>query len=402
MAVPKLRFKGFEGEWEERKLGEIAEIKDSARISNEFWITKGIPYLRSSDLVNEDLKGELFISKETYDKYALKTGAPQKDDVLFTSGGKVGVVYHKEDNSHVYVQGGAILYVRTSTSENLDGSFLSVFFSSPKMKKYMENASVGGTIKHFTLKPANATPIIFPSIKEQQKIGSFFKKFYEKIKLQQEKIDLLKEQKKGFMEKIFSQELRFKDGDGQEFPKWTTNILTHFALVNPKSEELKPEFRYIDLEAVADGELLSTQVISKHSAPSRAQRVVRKGDILYQTVRPYQKNNLLYNHDFSDQVVASTGYAQIKAKENTDSAFLYQLMNTEKFTCFVLQRCTGTSYPAINSSDLGEIEIQMPVLKEQQKIAIFLSKFDEKITNERNKLENLYHQKHAFMQLMFS
>lgn len=52
-----------------------------------------------------------------------KTGAPQKDDVLFTSGGKVGVVYHKKDESPVYVQGGAVLYVKTSTSNLLDGSF---------------------------------------------------------------------------------------------------------------------------------------------------------------------------------------------------------------------------------------------------------------------------------------
>ena len=203
--IPAIRFKGFTDAWEQRKLGDIADIKDSARISNELWVENGIPYLRSSDLVNGELNGELFISKETYEGYASKTGAPQKDDVLFTSGGKVGVVYHKKDESPVYVQGGAVLYVKTSTSNLLDGSFLSIYFGSPRMQTYMDIASSGGTIKHFTLKPANASPIIFPGLSEQQKIGAFFKELDKTIALHQRKLTLLKQLKQTYLQALFPQ-----------------------------------------------------------------------------------------------------------------------------------------------------------------------------------------------------
>ena len=218
--IPAIRFKGFTDAWEQRKLGDIADIKDSARISNELWVENGIPYLRSSDLVNGELNGELFISKETYEGYASKTGAPQKDDVLFTSGGKVGVVYHKKDESPVYVQGGAVLYVKTSTSNLLDGSFLSIYFGSPRMQTYMDIASSGGTIKHFTLKTANGTPIKFPGLSGQQKIGAFFKELDKTIALHQRQLDNYKQLKKSMKQKIFDQKLRFKDADGNDYPKW--------------------------------------------------------------------------------------------------------------------------------------------------------------------------------------
>lgn len=397
MVVPKLRFPEFKNNWNTYLLSErVNEIIGGGTPStkNKSYWNGNIPWFSSSDVQINKLFNPIptrFISKEAVTNSA--TSIIPQDSISIVSRvgvGKLAFIQHD--------------YCTSQDFQSLVGFKDRPIFLSYLLQKELIKLSMmtqGTSIKGITKVELANLKINVPSISEQNKIEKLLISLDKKIQLQQEKIDLLKEQKKGFMQKIFSQEFRFKDEDGQDFPKWTTNILTHFALVNPKSEELSPEFRYIDLEAVADGELLSTQVISKHSAPSRAQRVVRKGDILYQTVRPYQKNNLLYTHDFNEQVVASTGYAQIKAKENTDSAFLYQLMNTEKFTYFVLQRCTGTSYPAINSSDLGEIEIQMPVLKEQQKIAIFLSKVDKKITIERNKLKILHHQKQAFMQQIF-
>ena len=398
MNVPKLRFKEFDGEWKPQKLENFIQFFSGLTYSPDDVLNSGgTLVLRSSNIqsgsiVNAD---NVYVKSEVVNSENVLKG----DIVVVVRNGSRNLIGKhaqvKEDMPDTVI--GAFMTGLRSDEPN----FLNILLDTKQFQKEIHK-NLGATINQITTGAFKRMSfVISDSIGEQKKIGSFFSTIDKKIQLQQEKIDLLKEQKKGFMQKIFSQELRFKDEDEQDFPKWTTNILTHFALVNPKSEELSPEFRYIDLEAVVDGELLSTQVISKQSAPSRAQRVVRKGDILYQTVRPYQKNNLLYNHDFSEQVVASTGYAQIKAKENTDSAFLYQLMNTEKFTYYVLQRCTGTSYPAINSSDLGEIEIQMPVLKEQQKIAVFLSKVDKKVAIERNKLKTLQHQKQAFMQQMF-
>ena len=84
--VPELRFKGFTDEWEQRKLGDLAEIKDSARIPNIKWQKEGVPYLRSSDLSSEHIKDGLFLSLADYMKYDKITGSPKKGVVVIRAG----------------------------------------------------------------------------------------------------------------------------------------------------------------------------------------------------------------------------------------------------------------------------------------------------------------------------
>ncbi len=201
--VPELRFAGFADDWEQRKLGDLAEIKDSARIPNIKWQKEGVPYLRSSDLSSEHIKDGLFLSLADYIKYDKITGSPKKGDLIFASGGDIGLAIYKYDSLPIYVQGGSILYVKTSKCENLDGLFLKYSFASPKVKKYIRNASTGTSLKHFVLKPANALPISYPDLIEQEKIGSLLMQMDRTITLHQRKLDLLKEQKKGFLQRMF-------------------------------------------------------------------------------------------------------------------------------------------------------------------------------------------------------
>ena len=196
------------------------------------------------------------------------------------------------------------------------------------------------------------------------------------------------------MNKVCIPKLRFSGFEGE----WEKSVLNKFASLNPKNLSLPESFIYIDLESVTDGHLIKENVISKNEAPSRAQRVLKQKDILYQTVRPYQKNNLYFNK--VGDYVASTGYAQIRTKNDTQ--FLFQFLHTEKFVANVMLRCTGTSYPAINSTDLSSIEISFPSLPEQQKIASFLSSVDEKIQQLSRKKELLEQYKKGVMQQLFS
>lgn len=175
--------------------------------------------------------------------------------------------------------------------------------------------------------------------------------------------------------------------------------LKKIATFNPKSEELPESFIYIDLESVKNGLLSKEERINKSEAPSRAQRLLRKDDIIYQTVRPYQKNNYFFDKNANDYV-ASTGYAQIRTKQVSE--YLYQYLHTEKFVNKVLVRCTGTSYPAINSTDLSKISINIPNITEQQKIASFLSDIDDKITKLTKKRDLLEQYKKGIMQKIFS
>ena len=185
--VPKFKFSGFTDDWEQRKLGELAEIKDSARIPNAEWSDFGVPYIRASDITNKDASGVLFISNERYEFYKNKTGAPIKGDVLFNGGGEIGKTMLNSSDSPIYVQGGAVLYARTSISDNLEGQYLKTYFETPNAQHYFETASAGGTMKHFTLKPSQEMPIKLPQMKEQKKIGSFFSELDTLITLHQSK-----------------------------------------------------------------------------------------------------------------------------------------------------------------------------------------------------------------------
>ena len=192
--------------------------------------------------------------------------------------------------------------------------------------------------------------------------------------------------------------LRFKDDAGKDYPGWGEKHIQNICEINPSSDSLPNNFTYIDLESVYQGSLIKENKVSKSSAPSRAQRILKMNDVLFQTVRPYQQNNLFF--DLKGDYVASTGYAQLRAE--TSSLFLYFLLHGQKFARTVLTRCTGTSYPAINSNDIGTIKVYVPVEKEQQKIAAFLSAVDTKIEQLNRKKSLLAQYKKGMMQKLFS
>jgi len=200
---PEIRFEGFTDDWEQRKLGEVCEIKDSARIPNSEWSESGVPYIRASDVTNENTDGVLFISQERYEFYKNRTGAPTKDDVLFNGGGEIGKSLLITDEKPIYVQGGAVLYAQTSKSRELVGQYLKTYFETTNAKSYIDAASAGGTMRHFTLKPSQIMRILMPSVEEQEKIGEYFANLDQLITLHQRKCEKLKELKKFMLQNMF-------------------------------------------------------------------------------------------------------------------------------------------------------------------------------------------------------
>ena len=179
---------------------------------------------------------------------------------------------------------------------------------------------------------------------------------------------------------------------------WEQRKLGEIAEFNPKSD-LPDEFEYVDLESVVGTEMVFHRTENKASAPSRAQRVAKTGDVFFQTVRPYQRNNYLFSMPYENYVF-STGYAQMRPKIN--AAFLMCFLQTESFVQNVLDNCTGTSYPAINSSDLSNLKISLPILKsEQSKIGELISNLDHLITLHQRKLNGLKNVKKAMLEKMF-
>ena len=179
---------------------------------------------------------------------------------------------------------------------------------------------------------------------------------------------------------------------------WEQRKLGEIAEFNPKSD-LPDEFEYVDLESVVGTEMVFHRTENKASAPSRAQRVAKTGDVFFQTVRPYQRNNYLFSMPYENYVF-STGYAQMRPKIN--AAFLMCFLQTESFVQNVLDNCTGTSYPAINSSDLSNLKISLPILKsEQSKIGKLISNLDRLITLHQRKCDQTKELKKFMLQKMF-
>ena len=157
------------------------------------------------------------------------------------------------------------------------------------------------------------------------------------------------------------------------------------------------------MEAVEKGELRKIQEILQEEAPSRAQRVINNNDILFQCVRPYQKNNYIHKEPNTSmtQWVASTGYAQIRTTESPN--YIYHLLNTDGFNRKVMVRCTGSSYPAINSEDLSTIHFYLSTDKNEQcKIARLLDLLDERIATQNKIIEDLKKLKSAIIEKLYS
>ena len=169
---------------------------------------------------------------------------------------------------------------------------------------------------------------------------------------------------------------------------WKVKNLEQICSINPKSGKVPEQFVYIDLESIEKGILKKKSIICRDNAPSRAQRVVKHGDVLYQCVRPYQNNHFIFStNDELEKYVASTGFAQLRNADNP--YFLFYSIQTPRFTNDVLNRCTGSNYPAINSTDLSSIQIGVPTLREQEKISSMLCLLDERIETQRRLIDKL-------------
>ena len=291
------------------------------------------------------------------------------------------------------------------------GEMISVFNTdnNPLFTATMFNATLqnefamrveGGSVTNLYFEKLKNIDVSFPSIREQEMIAAYFENIDNLITLHQRKCDETKKLKKFMLQKMFPKkdakkpEIRFAGFTND----WEQRKLNEVAEFNPKSE-LPDEFEYVDLESVVGTEMISHRTETKDSAPSRAQRLAQPGDVFFQTVRPYQKNNYLFSK-LDNNYVFSTGYAQMRP--NIDTAFLMSFLQTDSFVKIVLDNCTGTSYPAINSSDLSNLEISLPKsFEEQKKVGKTIISIDNLITLHQRKCDELKEFKKYMLQNMF-
>lgn len=259
---------------------------------------------------------------------------------------------------------------------DIDTTYLEYFFKCGYWHSFMNfNGDSGARSDRFSIRDNVffQMPIPIPDIDEQRKIGELLTCLDNLITLHQREC------------------ISFTGSAGRLIltankkritSSWEQRKLGELALFNPK-DELPQTFEYVDLESVVGTEMLSHRTEVKSSAPSRAQRLAHTGDLFYQTVRPYQKNNYLFEKP-DNNYVFSTGYAQMRPY--VDGYFLLSLVQSERFVKVVLDNCTGTSYPAINANDLAEIEVAAPSDEsEARKIGTIFRSIDNLITLHQRK-----------------
>ena len=388
--VPRIRFKGFEEDWEQRKLGEcfterIESMPDGELIS--VTINDGVK--KFSELGRHDNSND---DKSKYKKVCI-------GDIAYNSmrmwQGASGYSYYNGIVSPAYTV--------LSANYNVNSKFIAYQFKLPKMIHTFKINSQGITSDNWNLKfPVLSYIEIYISkqIEEQSKIAVFLESLDHLITLHQRKLEKLKIIKKSMLENLFPK-------NGEKTPRirfsgftedWEQRKLGEVAIFNPKSG-LPDVFEYVDLESVVGTEMLSHSTETVKSAPSRAQRLASKGDIFYQTVRPYQKNNYLFEKDDRNYVF-STGYAQMRPLMN--GKFLFYLIQNDNFVKVVLDNCTGTSYPAINSNVLQCIDMYISISSnEQGKIGNIFQSLDHLITLHQSKLEKLQKIKKSMLESMF-
>jgi len=293
-------------------------------------------------------------------------------------------------------------YITMRTIENHDNKYFSAWLKSPKSIRLYKLYATGGLLEKQrvqfpTLSQIEAT---MPLYEEQATIGNFFHTLDKTITLLKRKLDGLKQLKKAYLQQMFPQagervpKVRFAGFTGD----WEERKLGELANFNPRSV-LPDVFVYVDLESVVGTSLISSRIERKETAPSRAQRLAQKGDVFFQMVRPYQMNNYLYDLPHKNYVF-STGYAQLRPKIH--SYFLLCKLQEESFVTKVIDRCTGTSYPAINSTDLAEIDIAVAADNhEQTAIGDLFLALDNQLSVQQTKLDNLKHLRSAYLQKMF-
>ena len=290
-----------------------------------------------------------------------------------------------------------------TTVHKSDLAFMDSFLTCDPMITYYNKVSTGSLIEkqrvHFS--DFLEFSLALPPLEERKKIAEILTTQDKVIELERQKTEEIMKIKQFFLGKMFPKkgqavpEIRFKGFTGV----WEQRKLGELALFNPK-DELPQTFEYVDLESVVGTEMLSHRTEVKSSAPSRAQRLAHTGDLFYQTVRPYQKNNYLFEKP-DNNYVFSTGYAQMRPY--VDGYFLLSLVQSERFVKVVLDNCTGTSYPAINANDLAEIEVAAPSDEsEAQKIGTIFRSIDNLITLHQRKLEEEKKKKKALMQLLLT
>ena len=399
MNIPKLRFKEFTDEWVYYKYKDIFNLNQGLQIPITERFLDYAPN-RFFYITNEFLKPS---SKKSY---YIENPSPNvictKEDILMTRTGNTGKVitniagvFHNNFFRIKY------------NPKNFNKDFICCILNQNKIQNKILTLAGNSTIPDLNHKDFYSIKSRFPKLKEQEKIAKFINTVDKKIENIENTISSLENQKKGLLQQIFSQKLRFKDENGNNYPNWKENIESIKILsgnMYPTTSYInKPGILLIQGINITPNKLLLNDCIYISNDYNEINHViVKKGDILLGLNRPLINNQLkicLFDKDFAYLYQRAGILSFNKLKIN--SLFLYQYLQTDSFKKHLQVELVGSDQPYIKSNIFNKIKLIFPCLEEQTKIADFLSAFDRKLENQKAQLEHWQQIKKGLLQQMF-
>ena len=397
--VPHLRFKEFSGEWQIKKVGSICDSIVPGR-NKPIMFDGDIPWVTTPDI---EQSGSVFFSKKSLNitrAEAKKIGSKivPKHSVIISCVGDLGLVAIAgvdlviNQQLHAFIASDTIYY-----------KFL--LYSLLMQKPYMEKVATKTAVPYMNKENCNSIPICHPEIIEQTKIADFLTAIDDRISQLAQKCDGLAQYKKGVMQKIFSQELRFKDEQGRAFPAWDSVDLGNLAFkVNTKNKD--DSISKVLTNSAVQGIVSQNDFFDKDIANKNnleGYYVVELNDFVYNPrisssapVGPIKRNKLAKG-------VMSPLYTVFRFKSGCLDFLEYFFETTYWHDHMKSVSNMGARFDRINITNEGffSLPIALPSVAEQEKIAEFLSAVDEKISQAQAQLEAAKRYKQGLLQQMF-
>ncbi|MCI5520059.1 MAG: restriction endonuclease subunit S [Treponema sp.] len=380
--IPKLRFPEFKGEWEEKKLSDFMTRLTRKNSNNESSRTLTISSVDGLIDQGEFFKKQI-ASKDTSGYYLLKKG-----DFAYNKSYSVGYDYGSIKRLDRYEDGVvSTLYICMSLTSDTNSDYLTHYFDSMKWNKSVSEISAEGARNHGLLNiPTEAffqtKHYLAPTLAEQQKIADFLSNVDSIITAETKILNTLQKKKKALMQKLFTQQLRFKSDDGKDFPAWEEKKLGECVISISSGKNKKKN-------SAGNFPVYGSMGIIGYSE----QYVYNKDCIL--VARVGANAGTLHiakgKYDVSDNTLI------IELNENELLSFYYFLLvniNLNKLNY-------GTGQPLVTSGMLKNIDIQLPCKAEQQKIADCLSSLDLLIQTQQKVVTTWQQRKKALLQQMF-
>ena len=410
MAVPKLRFKEFDGDWSNKKIGNIASKVGSGstpRGGAEAYTDHGIIFIRSQNVNNDQLLLDdvAYIPEETHVKMS-GSKVIANDILLNITGASIGrscVVPHDFTEANVNQH---VCIIRTP---NDDPIFVQSFFISLYGQNAIQSKRAGGGREELYFQAIRSIDFHFPPSKaEQTKIASFLSAVDEKISQLTQKHALLSQYKQGMMQKLFSQQISFKADDGSEFGEWeetTIGKITSTISTGATPSTLKEEYWNGNIKWMSSGELNHRHVhdvektITELGFKSSSTKILPKHCVLIGLAgQGKTRGTVAINY-----IELSTNQS-IAAIHPNPKVFDYRFIFFNLDMRYQELRALSTGdggRGGLNLQIIKGVEIHLPCLEEQTKIANFLSSIDQKIEVVAQQIEQAKQWKKGLLQQMF-